>query len=73
MWTKLGDMVQKRRSHGAIQISSESFLVVGGYGSLKTEVCTMENQFITCTAHPPELSYYQYYPELSFVEEGFCQ
>ena len=50
-----------------------TFLVVGGYGSLETEVCQMENQFMICTTRQPELYYYQYYPELFFVDEGYCQ
>ena len=48
-------------------------MIVGGIGFLETEVCKMENQFMTCTSRQPELYYYQYYPELFFVDEKFCQ
>ena len=58
-----------RRGH-AVTFDGENFLVIGGFGSFKNEVCTLSGN-VTCVELPAALDYYAYYPELFLVTEDF--
>ena len=70
----MGELNQGRRGHNAIVVQGE-ILVVGGYrngGSLKTERCVETDDQMRCSAQEPELTNYQYYPELFAVTDNYC-
>ena len=61
--------VNARRGHAVIY-DGENFLVVGGFGNFKNEVCTLSGN-MTCVEQSETLDYYAYYPELFLVTEDF--
>ena len=69
-WTKAGLLVAGRYGHGAI-FDGEKFLIIGGKGTFKNEVCTLKDEKITCVAQSTTLENYNYYPELFLVEENY--
>ena len=69
-WTQAGTLVAGRYGHGAI-FDGENFLIVGGKGTFKNEVCTLKDEKITCVAQSTTLENYNYYPELLLVEENY--
>ena len=69
-WSEAGTLVTGRYAHGAI-FDGEKFLIIGGRGSLKNEVCTLNNATMTCTEQSTTLEDYAYYPELFLVEENY--
>ena len=70
-WSIAGSLITDRDGHGAI-FDGEKFLVIGGTrGSLKNEVCTLDNAKMTCTAQSTTLDYYRDYPELFLVGENY--
>ena len=71
-WSKMGDLNSGRHAHN-VNFDGAHFLVVGGYGTRKTERCTMANGQMTCIEQNPELTNYSYYPELYLVPIDFCK
>ena len=69
-WSKAGVLVNGRHAHGAI-FDGEKFLIIGGWGSFKNEVCTLDNATMTCIEQSTILNYYWYYPELFLVEQNY--
>ena len=69
-WSKAGTLVTGRSGHGAI-FDGEKFLIVGGVGSLKNEVCTPVDKTMTCVEQSITLDSYRYYPELFLVGENY--
>ena len=70
-WKKLGELNQARYAHGVF-IQQGDFIVVGGWGTFRTERCTLNEEAIRCTLIDPKLSEYCYYPEMMSVEPNFC-
>ena len=71
-WSKVGELISGRFGHNAI-FDGSSLIVVGGYGSFKTEKCIISNGQVTCMAQDPELYRYVYYPELFLIPVDFCK
>ena len=46
-WTKLGDLKTARNGHGVIY-DGDVFLIIGGYGDLDTEKCTLSGTDSNC-------------------------
>merc|ERR1712106_85099 len=72
MWSKVGDLNTRRRSHNVI-FDGAHFLVIGGDGTYKTESCKMDNDQMACVEQNPKLTKYAYYPELYLVPLDFCE
>ena len=72
IWSKVGDLNSARDGHNVI-FDGAHFLVIGGYGTQKTEKCTMANGQMTCIDQNPELTNYAYYSELYMVPLNFCE
>ena len=73
VWSKAGDLKMARYAHNVI-FDGRHFLVVGGYGTKKTERCTItEERQMSCVEQTPELTDYAYYPELYLVSVDFCK
>ena len=70
VWSKAGTLVTGRNFHNAI-FDGENFLIIGGDGDFKTEVCSLSGQSITCTETSNSLDYYTCYPELFLVPADF--
>ena len=69
-WSKAGTLVTGRYGHGAI-FDGEKFLIVGGQGSLKNELCTLADGTMACVEQSTTLDYYAYFPELFLVDEDY--
>ena len=70
-WTKLGNLKVAREKLGVIQVDNE-FIVVGGmrdgwFDLLPTESCKLNGQSMTCTTREPQLSKFDFYPELMLI------
>ena len=70
VWSNAGSLNNARHYHGAI-FDGENFLVVGGEGTLKNEVCSLTDQTVTCTEASSTLDNYYGYPELFLVPADF--
>ena len=70
VWSKAGTLVTGRFFHNAV-FDGENFLIIGGPGSLKTEVCSLSGQSVTCTETFNSLDDYYAYPELFLVPGDF--
>ena len=75
-WSKLGDLVTARSSHGVVY-NGKSFLVVGGMEkksdySLPVEKCEINGKSVTCTSQKPLENYYRW-PALFLVDDTFNQ
>ena len=71
-WRKAGHLNNARWGHGAI-FNGDVFIVAGGYGNLKTEVCSINNSSVICLEQTPTLDYYRTYPEMLLVTDEFCK
>ena len=71
-WSNIGNLVTGRDFQGAI-FDGTHFLVAGGLGSLKTELCSLADSTMTCHQQQPELTNYYNYPELFLVEDDYCK
>ena len=73
-WSKLGNLKVARSSFGTIQVDDE-IIVVGGKSTCQkcsavdvpTESCKLSGQSIKCVTREPNLSAFNYYPELMRV------
>ena len=74
-WSKLGDLLTARSSHGAVYIPDRRvFLVVGGhYSELATEECQINGASITCSSRSPKLINYFRWPAFFLVDDTFNQ
>ena len=79
LWTLVGHLNQMRDGHNAIY-TGRNFLIVGGKvgndlaGYTKpTEVCSLDNDAITCVERGPILEYYAYTPEVFLVASDYCK
>ena len=70
-WSKVGQLNQGRNAHNAIHLNGH-FLVVGGYGTKKTEKCEYKNNQMVCHSQSPSLTNYRYTPELMTVSDDYC-
>lgn len=72
-WKKVGDLNQARYGHGVL-IQQDYFIVVGGLdGYLSTERCYFVDDSVECVTVEPVVNFYAYYPELTSVDENYCQ
>ena len=69
-WSLAGSLNQARYGHGVIFDGSQH-LVIGGRSNLKTEVCDMIGETVTCTLQGRALDEYMYYPELALVDDNY--
>ena len=70
-WTKVGQLKEGRNGHNAIHLNGH-FIVVGGYGTRKTEKCVYKNNQMICNTQSPSLNMYFYTPELMIVLDNYC-
>ena len=70
-WSKVGQLNEGRWGHNAIHLNGH-FLVVGGWGTYKTEKCEYKNDQMVCQSQSPSLTEYAYTPELMTVADDFC-
>ena len=71
MWSKVGQLNEGRYGHNAIDLNG-FFVVVGGFGTKKTEKCEYKNYKMVCHSQSPRLINYHEYPELMTVADDFC-
>ena len=69
-WTLAGSLEHARNSHSVI-FDGTQFLVVGGWGGLKTENCIPIGTTITCTEQQLGHNFYRFHPELMLVDENY--
>ena len=71
-WTRVGSLNQVRYAHAVI-VRSNDFIIVGGWGTNRTERCALKNEMhMKCVLVKPELTNFAVYPEAMLVEENFC-
>jgi len=70
-WNKVGDMLYKREGHNAI-LNGNIALIMGGFGSFKTERWTHDHGDLSAVEMTPVLSAYSFYPALFLVENDYC-
>ena len=71
-WNKVGEIMSSRHGHSVIQLG-QSFLVVGGKGRKRTEVCDWSHEILYCNEQNPILADYDLYPELFVVPDNYCK
>ena len=69
-WSLAGTLNFGRYGHGAI-FDGEQFLVLGGYGEVKSEYCTLQGKNVTCQSHIVDFLYWRYYPEIFLVDDTY--
>ena len=72
IWAKLGNLQFSRHGLGAIEIQKQ-FLVMGGEGKKRTEVCVVTGETIKCKSREPTLDDFQFYPALMVIETGYTE
>ena len=72
-WSLAGSLNQARDGHGVIFDGSQHLVIGGGGGGggLKTEVCDIIGETVTCTLHSEALYDYKIYPELLLVDGNY--
>ena len=66
-----GQMQKDRFGHGVVY-DGASFLVIGGYGDLRTENCVLEEAFFACTELGPSIYNYAYYLGLFLTHDNYA-
>ena len=72
IWTKLGNLQFSRHGFGVVEIQKQ-FLVMGGEGKKRTEVCVVTGETIKCKSREPTLDDFQFYPALMVIETGYTE
>ena len=78
-WAKVGSLCTARHGHSVIQLESPfleswAFLVVGGKGRKRTEMCEWSSDgMLLCSEQNPILNDYDLYPELFVVPHDYCK
>ena len=70
IWTKLGNMQFKRHGFGAIEIQKQ-FLIMGGEGKIRTEICEITGEKAKCKSREPTLNNFLYYPAMMIIETEY--
>ena len=70
-WSQIGQLNEGREGHNAIYLN-DHFLVVGGWGTKRTEKCEYKNNEMICNSQSPSLYNYVYTPELMIVYDDYC-
>ena len=52
-------------------VVEDKFLVIGGYGAIKTEVCDFADDQMDCVEQNSTVEDYIYYPELALVSDDY--
>ena len=71
-WTKLGNLQFSRHLFGVLEIQKH-FLIIGGEGKKRTEVCIVTGEKIKCKSREPTLNNFQCYPALMVVEPDYTE
>ena len=72
IWTKLGNLQFSRHGFGAIEIQKQ-FLILGGEGKKRTEVCVLNSETIKCKSREPTLNNFQSYPAMMVIETEYTE
>ena len=72
IWTKLGNLQFSRHGFGVVEIQKQ-FLVMGGKGKKRTEMCVVTGQKIKCKSREPTLNDFQFYPALMVIETEYTE
>ena len=70
-WFLAGKLQKDRFGHGVIY-DGASFLVIGGYGDLKTENCVLEETFFACSEQGPSIYNYAYYLGIFLTHDNYA-
>ena len=70
-WRKLGNFHNSRHGFGVIEID-QKFLVMGGQGNKRTELCEVKNETIVCTSREPTMANFRYNPEMMIVASDYA-
>ena len=71
-WSLAGNLNTARREHRVIYLDN-SFLVVGGLGTHRSEKCNLKQGSVSCTSQEPTLHFHGIYPELYLVSNEYCK
>ena len=55
----------------SVTFDGSSFIVVGGYGTLKTEICFLEGTNMSCIEQGEPIKDYKYYPSLFLIADDY--
>ena len=69
-WSNVGQLNSARSGHGVILIDN-TFMVIGGSGHPRNEVCHLNNGRFTCERKTSSLSHYYRTPLLFLVSDDF--
>ena len=69
-WTKIGNLNTARRGL-SVALLNDRFIVIGGAGTQKTEVCMYWHELIVCKSLEHQLTDYTAYPEIFMVDSEF--
>ena len=64
----MGNLQTWRHAFGVIEIEKK-FLVMGGWGDKRSEICELANDTIDCTSREPTLNKFEYYPAMMIVSK----
>ena len=70
-WENIGYSLFGRNAFGVIEIDRK-FLLMGGRGNKRTEVCEFKDTTIKCTAREPTMKNFHYFPEMMIVPPDFA-
>ena len=69
-WSLAGELNQGRHGHGVI-FDEKQFLIIGGLGTYKTEICIPNGETVSCNQVGEALTDYAEYPELTLVIDDY--
>ena len=72
IWTKLGNLQFSRHGFGAIEIQKQ-FLILGGEGKKRTEICVITGEKVKCKSREPTLNNFIYYPAMMIIETEYTE
>ena len=72
IWTKLGNLQFSRHRFGAIE-TQKQFLIMGGEGKKRSELCEVTGETIKCKSSEPTLNNFQLYPAMMVVETEYTE
>ena len=69
-WSNVGQINTSRHGHRVMFVGN-TFMVVGGGGTVGNEACVLANEQFTCTELSSSLTDYAWYPVLYLVDENY--
>ena len=72
VWTKIGNLQFSRHGFGAVEIQKH-FLVMGGEGKKRTEICVITGEKVKCKSREPTLNNFLHYPAMMVIETEYTE